>query len=126
MSSDAKVDISVTIPADNSKANNQGRTLVYDLMLMLNMIDQDLNGPRFIVHDGVFDGMDKAHFVQLHKFLNEDPRASKFQYIYTLNEEGELKGSFGATDDVSVDHLVEDAILVLTSKKKLLGEFDKQ
>ena len=38
MSSDAKVDISVTIPADNSKANNQGRTLVYDLMLMLNMI----------------------------------------------------------------------------------------
>lgn len=126
MSTDAKVDISVTIPADNSKANNQGRTLVYDLMLMLNMIDKGMNGPRFIVHDGVFDGMDKAHFVQLHKFLSEDPRASKFQYIYTLNEEGELKGSFGATDDVSVSHLVEDAILVLTPKKKLLGEFDKQ
>lgn len=89
------------------------------------MISKDMNGPRFIVHDGVFDGMDKAHFVQLHKFLSEDPRGSKFQYIYTLNEEGELKGAFGATDEVSVDHLVQEAILVLTPKKKLLGDFDK-
>lgn len=125
MSTDAKIDISVTIPADNSKANNQGRTLIYDLMLMLNMIEKGMNGPRFIVHDGVFDGMDKAHFVQLHKFLSEDPRGSKFQYIYTLNEEGELKGAFGATDEVNVDHLVKEAILVLTPKKKLLGDFDK-
>lgn len=126
MPSDAKVDIAVSIPADNSKANNQGRTLVYDLMVMLNMVNKNIRGPRFIIHDGIFDGMDKSHFVQLHKFLNEDPRASKFQYIYTLNEEGELSSSFGVTDDVSVEKLVDEAILVLTPKKKLLGDFDKK
>lgn len=126
MSTDAKVEISVEIPADNSKANNQGRTLIYDLMLLINMIQKEINGPRFIVHDGIFDGMDKAHFVQLHKFLSEDPRASKIQYIYTLNEEGELKGDFGATDEVNIDHLVHEAILVLTPSRKLLGDFDKK
>lgn len=126
MSTDAKVDIAVSIPADNSKANNQGRTLIYDLMVMLNMVKQDLRGPRFIIHDGIFDGMDKSHFIRLHQFLNEDPRASKFQYIYTLNEEGELTSAFGATDDVSVERLKDEAILVLTPKKKLLGNFDKK
>lgn len=125
INTDAKISIDVSIPADNSKANNQGRTLVYDLLLMLNMIQQGIKGPRFIVHDGIFDGMDRAHFVALHKFLSQDLRAKKFQYIYTLNEEGELNESFGATDEVNVDHLKNEAILVLTAKHKLLGEFDK-
>lgn len=127
MTTDAKIDITVTVPADNSKANNQGRTLVYDLMLMFNMINNNLRGPRFLVHDGVFDGMDRSHFVNLYKFLHEDAKASKFQYIFTLNEEGELNSAFGGgAEDVTVDRLVKDAILVLTPKKKLLGEFDKR
>lgn len=125
MSTDAKIAIDVSIPADNSKANNQGRTLVYDLMLMINMLKQKIKGPRFIVHDGIFDGMDKAHFVQLHRFLQESNEGSNLQYIYTLNEEGELTEPFGATDDVDVEHLKEEAILVLTPDHKLLGEFDK-
>ncbi len=126
MTTDAKIDIAVSIPADNSKANNQGRTLIYDLMLMLNMIKKGLRGPRFLIHDGVFDGMDKSHFVNLYKFLHEDARASKFQYIFTLNEEGELNKAFGATEEVSVERLRKEAILVLTPKKKLLGNFDKK
>ena len=126
MNTDAKIDIAVSIPADNSKANNQGRTLIYDLMLMLNMIKKDLRGPRFLIHDGVFDGMDKSHFVNLYKFLHEDARASKFQYIFTLNEEGELNKAFGATEEVSVERLRNEAILVLTPKRKLLGDFDKK
>lgn len=125
VTTDAKISIDVSIPADNSKANNQGRTLVYDLMLMLNMIKENIKGPRFIVHDGIFDGMDRAHFVELHKFLSTDPQARKFQYIYTLNEEGDLNDSFGATDEVNVEHLKQEAIVVLTAKNKLLGDFDK-
>lgn len=127
MGTDAKVDITVTVPADNSKANNQGRTLIYDLMMIFNMINNDLRGPRFLVHDGVFDGMDRSHFVNLYKFLHEDAKAAKFQYIFTLNEEGELNSAFGGgAEEVSVDRLVHEAILVLTPKKKLLGEFDKK
>lgn len=125
LTTDAKMEIDVTLPADNSKANNQGRTLVYDLMLMVNMVENKLNGPRFLAHDGIFDGMDKAHFVSLHKFLSEDPLAEKFQYIYTLNQEGDLNQLFGAEDDVNVEQLKNEAILVLTAKDKLLGDFDK-
>ena len=124
--SDAKIDIQVSIPADNSKANNQGRTLVYDLTLMLHMILKGIPGPRFLIHDGIFDGMDKAHFINLHTFMNENPKASEFQYILTFNEEGELTAPFGATDGVSVQHLKEDSILTLTPDKKFLGVFDKK
>ena len=94
---------------------------------MFNMINNELGGPRFLVHDGVFDGMDRSHFVNLYKFLQEDAKAAKFQYIFTLNEEGELNSAFGGgAEEVSVSRLVDEAILVLTPKKTLLGEFDKK
>jgi uncharacterized protein YydD (DUF2326 family) len=107
-----------------SKGRNQGRTLVYDLTILFNSINKNLNGPRFLVHDGIFDRMDKAHFIALYQFLEEQKMQGKdFQYIMTYNEEGTLTDNFGKADLVTTEKIETEAILVLTPGKKLLGDF---
>ena len=49
---DAKLQIDIEFPAMMSKGRNQGRTLVYDLSVLFNAIENKLSGPRFLVHDG--------------------------------------------------------------------------
>ncbi|MCE5185870.1 MAG: DUF2326 domain-containing protein [Planctomycetaceae bacterium] len=116
---DAKIDINVSFPASDSKGRNQGRTLIYDLAVLFQAIENGFNFPRFLIHDGIFDGMDKAHFVYLKDFLEEQGRKHKFQYIVTLNEEGTLDESFGHVENVTPEKIAEEAILVLTPTNKL-------
>lgn len=121
----AKIEINV-LPNTQmfSKGKNQGRTLIYDLTILFNSINNNLNGPRFLVHDGIFDGMDKAHFIALYQFLEDQKLQGKdFQYIMTYNEEGTLTDNFGKADLVTTEKIEAEAILVLTPERKLLGEF---
>lgn len=118
---DAKVEIDVTFPADLSKGKNQGRTLVYDLAILFHGIQNDLKGPRFLIHDGIFDGMDKGHFVHLYEYLEEKLLKTRFQYIVTLNEEGTLGDNFGHAEKVSPGKISDMAVKVLTPTKTLLG-----
>lgn len=107
-----------------SKGRNQGRTLIYDLTILFNSINKNLNGPRFLVHDGIFDGMDKAHFIALYQFLDEQKLQGKeFQYIMTCNEEGTLTDNFGKAGLVTTEKIEAEAVLILTPERKLLGEF---
>ncbi len=124
LKSDAKIEIKTVFPAMFSKGKNQGRTLVYDLMILFNAINENMNFPRFLIHDGIFDGMDKAHFVYLYNYLENKKNNVKFQYIITLNEEGTLNENFGPADSVNPDKIENEAILCLTPSKKLIGEFD--
>lgn len=121
----AKIEINI-LPNTQmfSKGKNQGRTLIYDLTILFNSINKNLNGPRFLVHDGIFDGMDKAHFIALYQFLEEQKLQGKeFQYIMTYNEEGTLTDNFGKADLVTTEKIEAEAILVLTPERKLLGDF---
>ncbi|MCF2500816.1 DUF2326 domain-containing protein [Dyadobacter chenhuakuii] len=114
-----KVDINVSFESEESKGWNKGRTLVYDLAVMLNSIKRNLKRPRFLVHDGIFDGMDKAHFVELIAFVEKcQEDGNRFQYIITLNEEGTLTQNFGIADDLTAHKIASQAISVLTPKKK--------
>ncbi len=122
-STDAKISIDVTVPAMYSKGKNQGRTLIYDLTVLLNSIKNNYRTPNFLVHDGIFDGMDKAHFVALCEYLDRlHSLGKKFQYIITLNEEGTLNEKFGQTDYVNPEQIEQRAILILTPTKKLFGK----
>ncbi len=110
------------------KGKNQGRTLIYDLAILFNAIENKIKRPRFLAHDGIFDGVDKAHFVHLYSFLKEkliyfNSKNEYFQYLITYNQEGTLTEEFGNTDIISNEKIEEEAILVLTPNKKLLGEF---
>jgi uncharacterized protein YydD (DUF2326 family) len=82
-----KISIEVRMPAMRSEGKNQGRTLIYDLAVLLHAAKKNLKCPRFLVHDGIFDSMDKAHFVAIVSLLNSMSRSGrKFQYLLPINE----------------------------------------
>lgn len=116
-----KIAIEVSFESEESKGWNKGRTLVYDISVLFNGLkNNDIRLPHFLIHDGIFDSMDKAHFVELYHFLNKRIKPNfNFQYIVTLNEEGTLSEAFGDTDDLSPEQIADEAILVLTPSKKL-------
>jgi len=120
---DSKINIGVSLPADLSKGKNQGRTLIYDLAILLNAIKKGVHTPRFLVHDGIFDGMDKAHFVHLYEYLEKlSSSGIKFQYLITLNEEGTLSENFGNAEKVTPEKIAEEAIITLTPTGTLFGK----
>ncbi|MCK5474952.1 MAG: DUF2326 domain-containing protein [Candidatus Pacebacteria bacterium] len=117
---DSKVDMTVSLPADLSTGKNSAKTLIYDIAVLLYGIEKKNNVPRFLIHDGVFDHMDKAHFIALYEYLGNLAKTKKFQYILTVNEEGTLSDNFGDSDIVNPKKIEEEAILTLTPSKKLL------
>lgn len=119
---DAKIDINVTFPADLSKGKNRGRTLIYDLAILFHAIRENIRAPRFLIHDGIFDGMYKGHFVHLYEYLEKRKTKERFQYIVTLNEEGELNENFGNTDLLTIERISNEAIINLTPSNKLFGK----
>lgn len=121
----AKLKISILENAEMlSHGMNQGRTLIYDLAVLFHSIRNKLKSPRFLIHDGIMDGMDKTHFIELVKYLEQQKKKGiRFQYIITLNEEGTLKENFEDGDLINPGKIEQEAILVLTPYKKLLGDY---
>jgi len=122
-SNSRKIDIDISFPAMRSEGKNQGRTLIYDLSILLYGIEDGRNLPRFLIHDGIFDGVDKAHFVAICNHLKEKvDEGLKFQYFLPINEEGTLNQKFGDVEELTTEKIEEEAIIILTPQKKLLGE----
>lgn len=120
---DKLIDISIRMPDMFGKGKNQGRTLVYDLFLLLHSFSFSKTFPRFLIHDGIFDGVDKAHFISVYEFIENLANAGvQIQYITTINEEGTLDEKFGHADKVSPEKIENEAILVLSSNSKLFGK----
>lgn len=121
---DQKIEITVSFPSDLSKGKNQGRTLIYDLTAVIQAMLENRNLPRFLIHDGIFDGMDKAHFVHLYTYLEGISKEHDFQYIVTINEEGVLSDkNFGeGAQKLTSQKLEQEAIIILTPEKKLFGQ----
>lgn len=117
---DSRVDMKVSLPADLSTGKNSAKTLIYDISILLHAIENGINIPNFLIHDGVFDHMDKAHFIALYEYLQNLATTKKFQYILTFNEEGTLSEDFGNSDLVTPEKIKGEAILTLTPLNKLL------
>jgi len=116
----SKVNINVSFDKDESKGWNKGRTLIYDIAIMLNAIRNNFKMPRFLLHDGIFDGMDKSQFVELYHYVQSlQKEGNKFQYIVTMIEAGELSENFGDTDELTVKNITDEAIAVFTPSQKL-------
>ncbi len=116
----SKVNINISFDKDESKAWNKGRTLIYDIAVMIHAIRLHIPMPHFLLHDGIFDGMDKSQFVELYHFIqNLQQEGTRFQYIVTMIEEGQLKGNFGDTDELTVDKIADMAIAVFTPSQTL-------
>lgn len=119
------IEIDVSLPDMFGKGKNQGRTLIYDLsILFYNMINTN-QFPKFLIHDGVFDGVDKAHFLSICELIDNIAQRTPFsvQYITTLNEEGTLAADkFGDADHVDPYYVENNAILILSPSKKLFNQ----
>lgn len=118
---DSKVNMEVFLPADLSTGKNSAKTLIYDIAVLFYGMKKKINMPCFLIHDGVFDHIDKAHFIALYEYLKNLAKTKKFQYILTVNEEGTLSDNFGDSDKVNPQKIEEEAILTLAPSKKLLG-----
>jgi uncharacterized protein YydD (DUF2326 family) len=116
------IDIKINLPDMYGKGKNQGRTLVYDIFILLENLQQK-SFPKFIVHDGIFDGIDKAHFIALYEYIEGLANGgTKIQYITTINEEGTLSEKFGKSDIIHPEIIADQSILVLTPSNKLFGK----
>ncbi len=122
------IDIDVTLPDMFGKGKNQGRTLLFDISVLLNSFKFSDTFPRFLVHDGIFDGMDKAHFIKIYEFIERlKTGKNSIQYITTINEEGTLSQKFGNADIVKPEIIESEAILTLSPSNKLFKkDFDNR
>ena len=114
-----KIDI-LNDPEKHGKAKNRGRTLIYNFAVLIYSIIKNYNAPRFLIHDGIFDGVDKVHFVEVIKFINKQlVHGYKFQYIVTLIEEGVLTDKLDPERVAAHEKIIKEAILLLTPDKPL-------
>ncbi len=119
-SKEKKIKLSVLPDDIYSHGKNQARTLIYDLSVLCNSIENNIKGPRFLVHDGIFDSLDKSHFISLYEYCDRKVKeGNKFQYIVTLNEQGTTDERFGTI--ITRQDVINRSIKVLTPSKKLLG-----
>lgn len=106
----------------HGKGYNKARTLIYDLAVLFYSINKGYNAPRFIIHDGIFDGVDKAKALETIEFLDKKVKEGyKFQYIVTLNDEGILK-DYGKRGELLHERILKEAIVLLTPSKSLFGK----
>jgi len=106
-------------PKKHGKGMNKVRSLIYDLAVLFYSIDQNYNAPRFIIHDGIFDGVDKAKSLETIEFLDRKVQEGyKFQYIVTLNDEGVLK-DYGEKGEKLHQRILDEAIIKLTPSTPL-------
>lgn len=104
-----------------SHGKNIGRTLVFDFSVLLYNIYKKQNAPRFLIHDGIFDSLDKSHLIKTYEFIQKKLGEDfKFQYITTINEGGFLGKNFESSDVIVPERMKDEAKIVVSPKNKLL------
>lgn len=85
MKSPVKIDIE--IPKSDALGKQRLKVLTYDLTVFFNLIEQKRALPHFLVHDGVFHGIDIKTVVRVLNRVNSMfLQEHNFQYIITANE----------------------------------------
>lgn len=82
------LDIIINIHKEASLGKYRFKLLAYSLTVFFNIITQGRLLPHFLIHDGVFHGMDKRTMLNALNYIYEKSRIHPtFQYIVTGNEE---------------------------------------
>lgn len=116
---DAKFDIKAQAPDSSGWGKSRAAILIYDLTILLNTIKQGRHFPRFLIHDGVFNGIFRGQFVSTMNYLNNLLTTEKlrFQYIFTANESDIWIDN---TDDLEVD-LENIKVTYYNDENKIFG-----
>ncbi len=118
LKSDAKFDIKIDAPGIYSEGKNRGCILLYDLAVIFQAIQKGRTFPGFLIHDGIFDGIHKSHFVALMNYLEIKSSKDNFQYIFTANKEDIFMKDALNCGELTFD-LKNKAIAIYTPENKL-------
>ena len=61
------------------------RIFAYDLAIIFHNVLLDRRFPRFVMHDGVFHGVDKRQILNATRYVIDKSEEESFQYITTMN-----------------------------------------
>ncbi len=94
--------IRIEVPKKYASGSAKFKLLAYDLTVFLNILENKRRFPHFLIHDGVFSGIDKKSFVNILNYVNSKyHQLQDFQYIITANkyelvsdDEKEIYGSY--------------------------------
>lgn len=79
--------ISIDVPKSNALGKARFKILAYDLTAFLNIIESKRKLPHFLIHDGVFHGIDIKVLIRILNFIySKYLQFPNFQYIITANE----------------------------------------
>lgn len=118
LKTDAKFDIKIDAPGIYSEGKNRGCILLYDLAVLFQAIQKGRTFPGFLIHDGIFDGIHKSHFVALMNYLEVESSKKNFQYIFTANKEDIFMKEALNCGELIFD-LENKAIAIYTPENKL-------
>jgi uncharacterized protein YydD (DUF2326 family) len=77
----------IDVPKSTSLGNFNLKFLTYDLTVFLHIIKSKRALPFFLIHDGVFHGIEIKKIVRILNYINSQYlKLGKFQYIFTANE----------------------------------------
>ncbi|MFC3874274.1 DUF2326 domain-containing protein [Neisseria musculi] len=81
------VRIEIGFPHIEALGQTKLKTVIYDLTVFLNAVRGNIPLPDFLIHDGVFHGIEIRKKVNLLNYIHERSEQSSFQYITTFNED---------------------------------------
>jgi len=86
-SNQSPLEISIDVPKSEALGKNRFKILAYDLTVFINGVREKRKLPRFLIHDGVFHGMDKKIMIRVLNLMHSEfLKNQDFQYIITANE----------------------------------------
>lgn len=79
--------IRIDIPKKYASGSAKFKILAYDLTVFLNILENNAQFPHFLIHDGVFSGIDKKSFLNILNYMDfKYSQLQNFQYIITANK----------------------------------------
>ena len=79
--------IHIEIPKKYASGSAKFKILAYDLTVFLNILENNAQFPHFLIHDGVFSGIDKKSFLKILNYMYlKYSKLQNFQYIITANK----------------------------------------
>lgn len=81
------VKIEIGFPHIEALGQTKLKTVIYDLTVFLNAVRGNIPLPDFLIHDGVFHGIEIRKKVNLLNYIHGQSEQGGFQYITTFNED---------------------------------------
>jgi len=109
--------MTVEVPKKDSDGKQQLKNVGFDVTVFKNLVEEERDLPKFLVHDGAFKGVDKLTVIRTLNYMERLYRKERgFQYIVTANEE-DLRAAEEQDMDLEAEFDVEETT-ILTLKDK--------